>query len=241
MLDSTKVVGIIAAGGTGSRLGISGGKQLAPIAGKPTVAWATQAICDIPDVDEIIVVCDPNRIEEFLEEVLPHISCVKPLLFVPGGDTRTQSVLNGLGAIEGSEDDKSNIVVLIHDGARPLATSQMMKAALQTFVMSEDADGVVVGHASSDTLKRVEHMRIIDTPQRSDYWMVQTPQIFPLDTLLAAYEYAQERGIHATDDSSLVEAAGYTVIMHEGPRDNIKVTRPEDLAVVEAALMARRS
>jgi len=239
MLGSIKVIGVVAAGGTGSRLGIAGGKQLAHVAGKPIVAWATQAVSDIPSVDEMIIVCDPGRVEEFLEGVLPYITCVKPLLFIPGGDTRTQSVLNGLNAIERTPG--TDPVVLIHDGARPLVSTDMMEDALQTFAAREGTDGIVVGHASFDTLKRVEGTRVIDTPPRSDYWMVQTPQIFSLDTLLASYDHAHEHDLQATDDSSLVEAAGYTVMMYEGPRDNIKVTRPEDLAIVEAVLSARRS
>jgi 2-C-methyl-D-erythritol 4-phosphate cytidylyltransferase len=130
---------------------------------------------------------------------------------------------------------------MIHDGARPLTTSDLMQAALDTFVVNPEAEGIVVGHPSVDTLKRVTGTKVIETPPRSEYWAVQTPQIFQLQTLRDAYRFAAENNIEATDDSSLVEAAGFSVIMYEGPRDTIKATCPEDLAFVEAALTLRRS
>jgi 2-C-methyl-D-erythritol 4-phosphate cytidylyltransferase len=286
MQGTAKVVAIIAAGGSGSRIKssgderFSGGKQLLSIAGKPVAAWATQAACDTPNVDEIIVVCDPDRVDTYATEISAHVITDKPVSFVAGAATRSESVLNGLAAIGGDAgsdgsvdvdgercdgvgldtcDDSdtscsdalfagknndardSKAIVMIHDGARPLATSELMQAALDTFATHPEAEGVVVGHPSIDTLKRVEGTRVIETPPRSEYWAVQTPQIFRFSTLLASYHFAVGNHDKVTDDSSLVEASGFTVIMHEGPRDNIKVTCPEDVVFVEATLESRRS
>ena len=231
-----QAIGIVAAGGIGARMGAPGGKQLLEIDGRPMVAWSVQAMCDIPCIDEVVVVCDPSRVEQYAQEIVRNVEGDTPLTFVAGGDTRTQSVRNGLDAIEGKEDT----VVLIHDGARPLASSEMMQRALQAFVDTPEADGLVVGHPSVDTLKHVEGLRVIETPQRTAYWMVQTPQIFSLETLLQAYEHLSDDSPVPTDDSSLVEAAGCTVMMYEGSRDNIKVTNPEDVTFVQAVLQLRR-
>ncbi|MCL2818547.1 MAG: 2-C-methyl-D-erythritol 4-phosphate cytidylyltransferase [Actinomycetia bacterium] len=241
-----RIIGIIAAGGSGSRMGLPEGKQLLEIAGKPVVAWSTQALCDINEMDEVIVVCDPDRVEEYSSAILTAVSSDTPLSFVGGGETRAESVLAGMCAISEVDETEKNpdmefrdTVIVIHDGARPLATATMMQDALNAYKSDEAADGVVVGHPSSDTLKRVEGTRVIETPDRSQYWAVQTPQIFTLGTLLDAYKYAMDHSLEVTDDSSLVEAYGKRVVMHLGPRDNIKVTCPEDVAFVEAALLAR--
>ncbi|MCL2492100.1 MAG: 2-C-methyl-D-erythritol 4-phosphate cytidylyltransferase [Coriobacteriia bacterium] len=280
MLDNARVIGIVAAGGAGERMGAEGGKQLLEIAGRPAAAWSTQALAEVFDVDEVIVVCDPDRIEEYSIILSDHVLTDTPLSFVGGGATRTESVFAGLCAISdeptGSEhndqndphsadedDDRSDpvtlseddeaepiliaehdplreTVIVIHDGARPLATSEMIQDALDELTENYQAHGVVVGYPCSDTLKRVEDGWVVETPPRSRYWTVQTPQIFRLGTLLDAYKFALENRLEATDDSALVEAAGFRVVMHEGPRDNIKITTPEDVAFVEATLQARK-
>jgi 2-C-methyl-D-erythritol 4-phosphate cytidylyltransferase len=247
MLQNSKVVALIAAGGTGSRLGEPRGKQLLEIAGKPIVAWSTQAVCDIAAVDEVIVVCDPSRVEQYSDAILAHVTSDIPITFIGGADTRAASVRCGLDACNADLDGEQEtdggcpdeVIVLIHDGARPLATSQMMAQAVEAFADSPDAKGLVVGHPVSDTLKHVDEATVLDTPDRARYWAVQTPQIFRLSTLRDAYAYASEHHVSATDDSSLVEAAGHRVVVHRGPRDNIKVTAAEDVAFVEAALKAR--
>jgi len=243
MRDNVKVIALIAAGGIGSRMGdLSGqsrGKQLLAVAGRPLVCWAVQAVSDIPGVDEAIVVCDPDRVEEYASAITAHIESATQLSFVGGGASRTDSVWAGLEAIT-REDGDDNPVVLIHDGARPLASSALMDAMLQAFRADPSVVGMVVGHPSSDTIKHVEGACVRETPPRDRYWVIQTPQIFLLDTLLEAYRFGREQGIEATDDASLVEAAGFVVTVFEGPRDNIKVTGPEDVAFVEAALKARR-
>ena len=274
MLDSTTVVALIAAGGTGSRLGNAGGKQLLEVAGRPVVSWTVDAMSSVPEVDRIIVVTDPDRIDEYAQIVTKHQGSIHApdkdsddigsasdctLSFVGGGDTRTESVRKGLDALldilqgDSSHNDDSQesvrrdshtidlkeVIVLIHDGARPLATGEMIHRALHAFADDVHADGLVVAHQATDTLKQVEDGYVVQTPPREQYWAVQTPQIFKLDMLLKAYEYAQAHDVAATDDASLAEAAGFRVAVFEGPRDNIKVTCPEDIEFVESALRTR--
>jgi len=242
MQQRTRVIAIIAAGGIGSRMGArtgqSRGKQLLEVAGKPLVSWAADAVGTIPSVDEVIVVCDPDRVEEYAAAITENVTALAPLSFVGGGATRAESVFAGLEAIVRLDRD-DNPVVLIHDGARPLATSTLMETMVQAFCADPSADGMVVGHPCSDTIKHIENSRVVQTPPRAQYWVVQTPQLFLLDTLVHAYEYARTHTLEVTDDASLVEASGGQVVVFEGPRDNIKVTGPEDVAFVEAALKER--
>jgi 2-C-methyl-D-erythritol 4-phosphate cytidylyltransferase len=129
--------------------------------------------------------------------------------------------------------------IVVHDGARPLAGPELFHRTLDLLDASPELAGAVVGHPSVDTLKTVEAGRVAGTPERSRYWTVQTPQAFRAGALRVAYAEAAEYGREGTDDASLVEAAGGAIGLVEGPRDNIKVTLAEDLAVAEALLSVR--
>ena len=229
---------VIAAGGTGSRFGRAEGKQLAPLRGRTVLAWSLEPLVSLPGVAEVVVVCDPDRRDEFALQLADVVPGTMSLKVVGGGSTRQRSVSQGLEALT-SECD----VVLVHDGARPLITSALAAQALEALLADPDLEGVVVGHPSVDTLKRVSCVggvcRVLDTPDRSAYWAVQTPQVFRAARLRSAHAAATEAGFEATDDSSLVEWSGGSVLMVEGPRDNIKVTHEEDLAIAESILAAR--
>ena len=226
---------VIVAGGTGERLGVPGGKQLASVLGKPVLSWTLSAFDAAPEVDLIVIVCHPDRIAEYQRVAVDPLRLATPVLVAPGGATRQESVANGLSCLPPEAG-----TVLVHDGARPLVTPALLAEALAAFAASDDADGLVVGYPAVDTLKVVAGQTITNTPDRSEYWAVQTPQIFSADTLVAAYAAAQAEGFLGTDDASLVERVGGRVIVFEGPRDNIKVTVAEDLLFVEAALTYRR-
>jgi 2-C-methyl-D-erythritol 4-phosphate cytidylyltransferase len=129
--------------------------------------------------------------------------------------------------------------VAVHDGARPLVTPELIGHALASLRGSVDADGAVVGYPTIDTLKIVSGANILGTPDRSSFWTVQTPQVFRRETLLEAHRIALNEGFVGTDDSSLVERIGGKVLLVAGPRDNIKITVPEDRILVEAGLEIR--
>jgi 2-C-methyl-D-erythritol 4-phosphate cytidylyltransferase len=232
---SGRTAAIIVAGGTGDRLGRAGGKQLAPVLGSPLLSWTLAAFDAVPDVDLIVLVCHPQRVDEFRREAVEPTVVHAPVLFASGGDSRQASVANGLEQLPGDVH-----TVLVHDGARPLVTPRLIAESLAAY-RSGGADGVVVGHPSIDTLKIVEGDAVRETPDRSRYWAVQTPQIFGVAALRSAYEAASANQWQGTDDASLVERNGGRVTVFEGPRDNIKVTVAEDLLLVEAALKYRRS
>ncbi len=149
---------------------------------------------------------------------------------VPGGDRRRDSVASGLAAIS----DHAGFV-LIHDAARPLVTADLVRAVIDRLLVG-DVAGVVPVVPVRDTLKRVAGEFVVETVDRADLVAVQTPQGFNLETLRAAHAVA---GGDATDDASMVEAAGGTIAIVDGDPANLKVTYPEDLAVAEALRSGR--
>jgi 2-C-methyl-D-erythritol 4-phosphate cytidylyltransferase len=231
-----RTAAVIVAGGTGDRLGLAGGKQLAPVLGKRVLSWTLEAFEAASEIDLIVVVCHPDRVDEYRCVAVDPLRLVTPVRFAPGGDSRQDSVASGLSLLPASVR-----TVVVHDGARPLVTPSLIADALAALTASPDSDGVVVGYLAIDTLKVVTGDVIVETPDRSKYWAVQTPQVFRADVLVAAHAAAKANGFVGTDDASLVERAGGRVMVLDGPRDNIKVTVAEDLFFVEAALRFRES
>lgn len=227
--------GILVAGGTGDRFGREGGKQLADAGGIPVAARAMRALAAARTIDVLVLVCHPDRVEEYREAVVgPEIAGRTRI--VAGGRTRRESVVAGLAALG---DDVT--LVAVHDGARPLIEPAVIDRAVRALEAEPALDGVVVGHPSYDTIKTVDAAgTIVSTPDRSSLWVAQTPQVFRAAVLRAAHARAAEEGLETTDDASIVEHIGGMVRMVEGPRWNLKVTVPEDLEVVEALLAARR-
>lgn len=228
-----KVTAVIAGGGRGLRFGDPNGKQLASVLGRPVIAWAAEAMAAAELIDEVVVVCDPSRVSEYADAVLDAYEADKPITFVAGGDSRQQSV--EAGVLEADDAD----IIAVHDGARPLVDPETVDAAIRLLINSHGTAGVVVGHPAIDTLKVVSDSSVVSTPDRSSLWVAQTPQIFYRDRLLFALESAQTEGFIGTDDASLVERTGERVLMYEGPRENIKVTVPTDVATVSSHLANR--
>lgn len=230
------VAAVILAGGQGSRFGQRGGKQLFELLGRPVLTWSAEAFDATPEVGLIVIVCPEEDTEEFCRRAIDPYPFVTPIVFAPSGELRQESAFNGVTAVP--EEYK---LIAMHDGARPLVTPELITHAINMIKGTADSDGAVVGHPAVDTLKVVGSELIVGTPDRSRFWVAQTPQIFFSDILRRAHIEALADGFIGTDDSSLVERIGGKVLLVEGPRDNIKVTVPEDLGPVEAALQRRLS
>ena len=228
------ITAIVVAGGTGERLGVSGGKQLALVAGRPVLSWSLLALERSGRVDGIVLVCPRQRHDEYRLTAVAPLAMGIPVVFAPSGDTRQESVASGLAATPDHAE-----LILVHDGARPLVTPILVADVIDALEGAELAAGVVVGQPSVDTLKLVDGNRVLSTPERSRFWTVQTPQVFRARNLREAYARAETEGFCGTDDASLVERSGELVLVMEGPRDNVKITVVEDLALVEAALAFR--
>jgi 2-C-methyl-D-erythritol 4-phosphate cytidylyltransferase/2-C-methyl-D-erythritol 2,4-cyclodiphosphate synthase len=230
---TVRAAAVIVAGGSGERFGRAGGKQTAPLGGKPMLAWSVAALDATPEISHIVVVCPPGREVEFRSAAIVDRVTRAAVSFAESGATRQESVAAGLAVLPVGLD-----AVAVHDGARPLVSPEFV-SALFAKLAETGADGVVPGHPSVDTLKVVSADRIAETPDRSRLWAVQTPQVFQVEALRDAYARAAADGFLGTDDASLVERAGGDVRVLEGPRDNIKLTLPEDVAFAEAALSRR--
>lgn len=233
-LHCDRTCAVIVAGGTGERFGSASGKQMAKARGLSVLAHTIRAFDRASRITHIVVVCHPSRVEEYRLESLSGDATDTPLTFVPGGTTRADSVMAGLSAVPGDAD-----VVAVHDGARPLITPEVINEATDALCADEGVDGIVVGHPVYDTLKEIHGTHVVETVDRSRYWVAQTPQIFGTATLRTAYERAAQLNWSGTDDASYVEAAGGVVRMFEGPRSNLKVTVAQDLDIVEALLSSR--
>lgn len=228
-----KTAAIILAGGTGERFGREGGKQLVEIAGKPVLTRSAEIMDSVGDIGLIVIVCPEERTQEYLVRAIDPFPFATPIVLAPAGDIRQESAFSGLEMVP---DDFE--YVLLHDGARPLITKELVQHAIATLKGNIDADGVVVGTPSFDTLKVVENGVIAGTPDRSVFWNAQTPQVFRTGIYRRAHASALSDGFVGTDDSSLIERLGGRMLMVEGKRDNIKITVPEDYLIVSAALRA---
>lgn len=222
---------IILAGGTGERFGKEGGKQLVEIAGKPILTWSAEAFDAVGDIGLIVIVCPEERADEYLKRAIDPFPFVTPVVLAPAGSIRQESAFSGLEYV----GDEYEYVVL-HDGARPLISPDLILHTINTVKGNFDADGAVVAHPAVDTLKVVEDGVIMGTPDRSVFWNAQTPQVFRTNIYRRAHASALSDGFVGTDDSSLIERLGGRVLVVEGKRDNIKLTVPEDYVMLASAV-----
>jgi len=222
---------VILAGGSGDRFGREGGKQLVEIAGKPVLTWSAETFDAVGDVGIIVIVCPEERHEEYLKHAVDPFPFVTPVVVAPAGPTRQESAFAGLEYVPENYD-----FVIMHDGARPLITPALVEHTIATVKGNIDCDGAVVAHPAIDTLKVVENGVIAGTPDRNVFWNAQTPQVFRSGLLRRAHAAALSDGFVGTDDSSLIERLGGRVLVVEGPRDNVKLTVPEDYQMLEAAV-----
>ena len=229
-----KTAAIILAGGTGERFGNEGGKQLVEIGGKPILTWSVEAFDAVGDIGLIVIVCPAERQGEYLSKAVDPFSFATPIVVAAAGSTRQESAFSGLELVPEEFE-----YVVMHDGARPLISADLIVHTIATLKGNIDADGAVVAHPAIDTLKVVENGVIVGTPDRSVFWNAQTPQVFRAGIYRRAHASALSDGFVGTDDSSLIERLGGRVLVVEGKRDNIKLTVPEDYLMLVAAVRER--
>lgn len=221
---------IILGAGRGSRMKAPINKQYMKIKGKEIIRWSIEAFLNSKKTDEIIIVV-ANGEEDEIKRLLTREE-EKFIKIVVGGQRRQDSVYKGLLAMNDSEGS-----VLIHDGARPLISSETIDLVWD-FLKEKSA--AIVGVPVKDTIKIVsEKKEVIDTPNREFLWSVQTPQGFDKDLIIRAHKNAQVNKIEVTDDSMMVELLGEKVSMIMGSYENIKITTQEDLDIAESILNRR--
>ena len=225
-----KITAIVLAAGSGSRMKSKTKKQFMEIKGKPVI-WYSLFEFEKSRVDEIILVTGKEDIDYCKKEILEKYNLKKFKNVVAGGSERYESVYNGLKEVTGN-------IVLIHDGARPLINNEIIERSIEGTIKS---DACVVGVPVKDTIKRAnKEGYIIDTPNRSELWITQTPQSFKTDLVKMAYKKMKEElekgntTLNITDDAMVVEEFTTNQVRFvQGDYKNIKVTTPEDIDIAE--------
>ncbi len=214
---------VIVAAGTGSRMKMGINKQFIKLEGKEIIAYTIEKFYNNSNIEDIVVVVKEDESEFFKKEILDKYN-FKNIKIAYGGKERQDSVYNGLKLL-----DKKCDVVLIHDGARPFVSDKIIYNCIEEV---KEHKAIVVGVPVKDTIKIIDNDKnIVDTPNRSVLWAVQTPQTFDYNILIDAYKDAFKSGFYGTDDAMLVERIGYKVKMVEGSYNNIKITTQKDLSV----------
>lgn len=216
---------VVVAAGSGRRMG-GVRKQYLDLAGEPVLLRALRPFLRHPRIGPVVVVLPSSEVEE-----PPEWLRQLPVLRVAGGEERSDSVRRGLDALVGGVH-----TVLVHDGARPLVTC----ALVDRVIGAVRECGALAAIAATDTIKQVdEDGRVTRTLPRAAIWQAQTPQGFPLAALRRCYARVTREGWKVTDDAEVFERCGEMVVVVEGERENLKITRPEDLEVA-AAIVRRR-
>jgi 2-C-methyl-D-erythritol 4-phosphate cytidylyltransferase len=223
-------IAIVPAAGVGRRLGTN--KTVAELLGKPLLKWTLEALSASDKIAAIYPVIkeDDREAVVAMSEGLDKVK--NP---IEGGAERQDSVRNALNWLKGNVEDKT--IVLVHDGARPLITPEIISRCIDGL---ENFHGVIAAVPPKDTVKETDgRFMVANTLNRDCLQLVQTPQAFHYDTLIKSYEAAERDGYLATDDSALVEWAGGTVKVVMGSYENIKITTPEDIEIAEMFLKRR--
>lgn len=213
---------VFLAGGVGTRMGSVIPKQYITIHNKPLAFYSFDIFASLPEVQEMVVVCEPEY--DTLFQTIAEAKDLN-LQFARPGQRRQDSVFNGIQFLQ--EDS----LVCIHDSARPLIEASIVRQVVEA---AENWEAAVVGVKVRSTIKVCDGAQVvINTPNRACLWEVQTPQVIRLSLLKEGFSYAQEHRLTVTDDVSLVELLGKPVKVVEGSYANLKVTTPEDLVFIE--------
>jgi len=219
MNKGSKLGTIIVAAGRGERMGTAN-KLFLPLRGKPLLAWSVDTChrCDL--IRQIVITLNSENLE--LGQKLKEERDWSKVTLCLGGARRQDSVREGLHKLSGCD------WVMVHDGARPFLTLDLIQNGLE---IAMETGAAVAAVPVKDTIKLADGDGLVrETLQRDELWAIQTPQVFMFDIIAEAY---QELSAELTDDAAAVEQLGYKVKLYMGAYNNIKVTTPEDLALAE--------
>lgn len=235
MGKADKIGAVILAGGQGKRMQSDVQKQYMLLGGRPLITYALEMF-ERSEADEIVLVTGAGEEEYARRELVEAYGFSKVVSVVAGGKERYHSVYAGLKALNGCG------YVLIHDGARPLVTEEIISRAIRG---AKEYEACVVGMPVKDTIKIADDCGFAAaTPDRASLWQIQTPQAFSYTLVRAAYDAVMaDENLQAgiTDDAMVVESrTEKSVKLIEGSYENLKVTTPDDLVVAEALLKHRK-
>ncbi|MFN4876504.1 MAG: 2-C-methyl-D-erythritol 4-phosphate cytidylyltransferase [Aphanizomenon sp.] len=222
---------LIPAAGSGKRMGADRNKLLLQVRSKPLIAWTLLAAEAASSISWIGIVSQPPDWDDF-KSIIADLRLKKTIELISGGSTRQESVYNGLQALPSHAER-----VLIHDGARCLATPNLLNACSEAII---DCFGLIAAVPVKDTIKVVNDNGVIkNTPDRQQLWAAQTPQGFDVKLLKQCHDEGIRQGWEVTDDAALFEKCGIEVRIVPGEETNLKITTPQDLAMAEFILSSR--
>ena len=216
-----KKYALIVAGGKGLRMGAEIPKQFLLLQGKPVLMHTIEAFANISDIHIVLVL--PQSQMSYWQELTSEYSFSISHTLIAGGDTRFQSVRNGLSVV-------SDGMVAIHDGVRPIISQELLANAYDT---CEQKGNAVLALRLKESIREVDLLGNKNV-NRNNYYLIQTPQVFHSSEIKAAYDVAEHDNF--TDDASVLESAGAKIHLVEGAYSNIKITTPEDLAIAEVLM-----
>lgn len=230
-MNHMKTAAVLVCAGSGSRMrGSCADKLLIEIAGKPIVVHTLCAYDQVKEIDLIVVVTREEN-KSVYQSFAEQFGIRTPLLITTGGATRVDSVINGVRAVPEEFD-----LVAIGDGARPLVRSEDIS---KTIAAAAESGAAALGVIATDTMKEIENGLITRTVPREHLIQIQTPQIFCRAEYLELAQKAQMSGEVFTDDASIYEFYNKPVRFVEGHRDNLKITVPEDAAMIKMLMEER--
>lgn len=222
---------LIPAAGMGRRMGSSRNKLLLTLRSQPLLTWTILAAEASSSIHWLGIIAQRSD-EEYIKEILTGLQVSTEVEIIYGGATRQESVYNGLQALPATAER-----VLIHDGARCLATPELLDRCAEAIAHCQ---GLIAAVTVKDTIKIVDENRLIQsTPDRRQLWAAQTPQAFDVKLLKQCHEVGLSQGWEVTDDAALFERCGLPVQIVEGEETNLKITTPVDLEVAEFILAQR--
>lgn len=224
-MEIYQVVAIIPAAGIGARMGFEKAKQFMDLCGKPILAVTLSHFQKCNLVDKIVLVVSQDDVDYCKREIVDRYKLSKVFKVIVGGKRRQDSVRNGVEAVA-----DSCRWVLIHDGVRPLVTNGLIERVIK---VAKDFRAVITGLPVKETVKEIDGQgSVLRSVDRSQLWLIQTPQIFRWEDINLAHQEAVKHGWEeATDDAFLIEKMGIPVKIIEGEVNNIKVTTPQDLDI----------
>lgn len=228
--NTTAYTAIVLAAGKGTRMNSKIQKQFLEVEGKPVIYYSLKCFQESPLIRDIILVTGEESLSYCKEEIVKRFGFSKVKKVTAGGKERYDSVYAGLCACDNTD------YVLIHDGARPFVTEEILE---RTYFAVKETGACVVGMPAKDTIKISDRNKMVEsTPAREKVWLVQTPQAFRYSLIKESYESIRCKDMSGiTDDAMIVEQeSGVKVALVHGSYENLKITTPEDLIIAEAFL-----
>lgn len=237
-MNKPEIWAIVPAAGIGKRMLSDIPKQYLSLNGHPVLEHTLNALLDNPHVTGLVIALNP--LDQHFSDI--NIHCRKPVITCTGGNERADSVLNAISELlSHTKTNREAVRVLVHDAVRACIRQADINKLINE--VGDNINGGLLAIPVRDTMKRQQSnsLMVFETVDRKNLWHALTPQYFHAERLLNALKQAESDSVVVTDESSAMEAAGYSPLLVEGYEDNIKITRPDDLRLASLYLKAQQA